>query len=479
VDVREYIQYDAVGLAELIRDGQVSAAEVQRTACESIMQVNPRLNALVGRLFDPPLAYDPNGPFAGIPFGVKDLSLHAEGVPTCLGSRITGTGVSYPQDTDLMKRFRAGGLAALGRTTTPEFGFNASTEPVAHGPTRNPWDRSRSCGGSSGGSAALVASRALTVAHATDGGGSIRIPSAWCGLVGLKPTRGRTPVGPDVGEALNGLGIQFVVTRTVRDAAAVLDAVHGGAVGDKYITTPPIRPYADEVRTAPRPLRIAVMTGAWSGVPIEPQHVDAAQRVAAELTAAGHAVEEATPPVDWDDLMEAQLPIWCGQMALTVSLLAEKSGASPGPETLEAVSLASIEAGRRLTAADLYAGLRTCNQISRAVSEWFLAYDVLLTPTTAQLPPPLGYLNQNDPSLDPRSWLDRICALCPFTAVFNVTGHPAMSLPLAQSAEGLPIGIQIVGRYGDEATLFQVASYLEQALPWIDRVPAVLAGAPP
>lgn len=256
----EYREYDAVGLAHLIKSGQVSAQEVQQLARQAILAVNPTLNALVGGLFEESLPSSTTGPFAGVPFVIKDLSLHAAGVKTAMGTRLVGEGIVFPHDTDLMTRFKQAGLVTLGRTATPEFGFNATTEPVSNGPTHNPWDPSRSSGGSSGGSAALVAARAIPVAHGTDGAGSLRIPAAWCGLVGLKPTRGRTPTGPDSDERLSGFGIDFALARTVRDSAALLDVVSGPGLGDKYFAAPPARPYAQEVGAAPGRLRIAMTT---------------------------------------------------------------------------------------------------------------------------------------------------------------------------------------------------------------------------
>ena len=314
-------------------------------------------------------------------------------------------------------------------------------------------DTSRSSGGSSGGSAALVAARALPVAHANDGGGSIRIPSAWCGLVGLKPTRGRTPMGPDFDELISGLASEFAVTRTVRDAAALLDAVNGPGTGDKYEIASPARPYAEEVGTPPGQLRIALTSRAWSGVPVEQEHVQAVESVGRELLSLGHRVEEASPPLDWEALVASQLPIWTTSLAGSAVLLSRRLGVELGPEVLEAVTLSCVEQGRRTTALDLLAAQRTGNFINRAVGAFFRDYDVLLTPTVATLPPPLGYLNQNDPTLDPRGWFDKVFAVVPFTPLFNGTGQPAMSLPLAQSREGLPIGVQCVARYGDEATL--------------------------
>jgi amidase len=275
----EYSEYDAVGLAHLIKSGQVSAQEVQQLARQAILTVNPTLNALVGGLFEEALPSSTTGPFAGVPFVVKDLVLHAAGVKTGMGTRLTGEGIVFPHDTDMMTRFKQAGLVTLGRTATPEFGFNVTTEPLSNGPTRNPWDSSRSTGGSSGGSAALVAARSIPVAHGTDGAGSIRIPAAWCGLVGLKPTRGRTPPGPDIDERLSGFGVEFALARTVRDTAALLDVVSGPGIGDKYFAAPPERPYAQEVGTPPGRLRIAMTTQAWSGVPVDKEYADTVSKV--------------------------------------------------------------------------------------------------------------------------------------------------------------------------------------------------------
>ena len=469
----EYSEYDAVGLAHLIKSGQVSAQEVQDLARQAILAVNPTLNALVGDLFEEALPSSATGPFAGVPFVVKDLSLHAAGVKTGMGTRLAGEGIIFPQDTDLMTRFKQAGLRTLGRTATPEFGFNLTTEPVSNGPTHNPWDLSRSSGGSSGGSAALVAARAVPVAHGTDGAGSLRIPAAWCGLVGLKPTRGRTPPGPDSDERLSGFGIDFALTRTVRDAAALLDAVSGPGVGDKYFAAPPERPFAQEVGAPPGRLRIATTTRAWSGAPVDKEYADTVSMVCNTLAAMGHDVEEASPQVDWECFIDANLPIWTASVADGALGLAHARGIDIGPDVLEAVTLTSVEYGRRLTAVDLLRALRLCKIISRDVGEFFGSYDVLVTPTVATPPPLLGSVNQNDPSLDPRGWLNKLFALIPFTPLFNMTGQPAISLPLGQSSEGLPIGVQLVARYGDEATLLRLAAQLEQALPWSLRRPSM------
>jgi amidase len=472
----EYIEYDAVGLAQLITSGQVSAQEVQQVARQAIASVNPELNALVGDLFDEPLPYATDGPFSGVPFAIKDLGIHAQGVPTRMGSRLTDQGIPFPNDTDLMTRFKQAGLATLGRTSCPEFGINASAESLANGPTRNPWNTALTTGGSSAGSSALVAARALPVAHGNDAGGSIRQPAAWCGLVGLKPTRGRIPVGPDYDEVLYGQGIEFALTRTVRDAAALLDAVNGSGSGDKYEIIPPAQPYAQEIGRDPGHLRIAITTQAWSGASVDQEHIKAIDALGKTLASLGHKVEEASPQFDWEIFMKSQLTLFASFVADGATGIAAALGTQLGPDVLEAVTLSYVEYGCRLTALDLNAAFRTNNILSRTVGAFFRDYDVLLTPTMATLPQPLGYFNQNDPTLDPLSWLYKsFTEVEPFTSLFNATGQPAISLPLAQSNNELPIGVQLVTRYGDETTLFRLAAQLEQACPWDKRRPRVVA----
>lgn len=469
----EYAAYDATGLAQLIAKGQVSATEVQQTARQAITAVNPKLNALVDNVFGEPLAYSAHGPFAGVPFLIKDLGVHAAGVPTRIGSRLTGEGITFERDTDLMARFRQAGLATLGRTSTPEFGFNATTEPLANGPVHNPWDLSRSSGGSSGGSAALVAARAVPVAHATDGGGSIRIPAAWCGIVGLKPTRGRISPGPDASEPLFGLSTQFALARTVRDVAALLDAVQGASVGDKYVIAPPARPYVEEISTPPGRLRIALTTRPWSGVAVDREYVQAVETLGRTLESLGHVVEQGSPHVNWEAFIKANATLWAAATSANVTELAKARRIEIGPQVVEATILTCIEYARTLSVLDVCAAEAACNVVNRSVGAFFSDYDVLVTPTVGGPPPPLGYLDANDASLDMLGWLNKLFDLVPFTPVFNVTGQPAISLPLGQDSHGLPIGLQFIARYGDEATLLRLAAQLEQALPWSDRHPAI------
>lgn len=472
----EYAEHDATGLAALIRDGDVSVAEVHNAARTAIEAVDETLNAVVSGPWEAPLAYDSAGKFAGIPFAIKDFAIHAAGVPTYFGSRLAGAGVVFPHDTALMTRFRAAGLATVASTTTPEFAFNGNTEPVAHGSTRNPWGPTRSAGGSSGGSAALVAARALPIAHATDGGGSIRIPASANGLVGLKPSRGRVSPGPGESEPLSGLGVEFGLTRSVRDCAALLDAVCGPVPGDKYIIRDPERPYINELNRDPGRLRIAIHTRSWSGGPVDSEVVAAVSAVGAVLEGLGHHVVPDTPVFDWEQFIDANLLVWTVSLAEGIGALAAAFGTTPGPDSLEATTLACAEYGRGVTATQLGGALAVFNQVSRTVGEFFTAYDLLLTPTLSAPPQPLGELDANDASLTPAQWMQKLLGVCSFTPLFNVTGGPAISLPLGWTGSGLPIGVQLAAPMCDEGTLIAVASQLETAMPWADRMPGVNAG---
>lgn len=477
MEPREYADLDATALAALIRDGEVTAEEVARTATEALAAVQPAVNGLVDGPFDSPLDHAADGPFAGVPFGLKDLIAHAAGVPTRSGTRLLGDGVPMPTDTHLMARFRRAGFATLGLTATPELGFNANTEAVATGSVRNPWDLARSPGGSSGGSAALVAARALPVAHANDGGGSIRIPAAACGLVGLKPSQGRTSPGPDYADPLLGMGVEFVLTRTVRDCAAVLDAVHGHEPGDRYALPDPVRPYADEARAGSRPLRIALHTAPFSGDgPVDASCVEATEAAGRVLEELGHHVERAAPQLDGAVFDDANFIAWTAFLADGVDGLAEALGLTPGPEHLEATTLACVEHGRTLRAADLFAADRVFNATRRTVADFHRTYDLILTPTMNVPNTAAGYLDADDASLGARGWYDRIFSTAGFTALSNMTGNPAISLPLGTSTEGWPVGVQLVAPYMGEATLLALAADLERALPWADRRPGTVVG---
>ncbi|MET7550939.1 amidase family protein [Streptomyces sp. NPDC005500] len=466
MDLHEYASYDAVGLRDLIRTGDITAAEVDSAARRALEIANADVNGLALPVFDQTLDYAASGPLAGVPFLIKDAGPVAEGVPFFNGSRsLPGFPAAY--DTDLMGRFRSAGLATLGLTTVPEMLISFSTESVKYGPTRNPWDLERGVGGSSGGAAALVAAGAVPMAHANDGAGSIRIPASCCGLVGLKPTRGRTSLGPDLDEFLFGMHCDFALTRTVRDAAQLLDAVHGPGIGDKYTAPPPLRPYVEELRTDPAALRVAITTQAWSGTPVDGEVAAAAVATGRMLEHMGHTVLEASPEIDWEALMNRMAKGLIG-VALPW-LMAPRPARS---DELEAVSWHVLEEARKLSAVDLMLALDQQNRLSRVVGSFFTQYDVLVTPTLGQLPAPHGTLQYDNSEHTVRTWLDSLMQYGPFTALFNITGQPAISLPLGWSTSGLPIGVQIVAGYGREDLLFQIASRLEEAMPWTSRVPA-------
>jgi amidase len=424
------------------------------------------------------LAAPTESPFYGVPFLIKDILLHARGVPCDVGSRLVHGTFVAPADTDLMQRFRRSGVITLGRTNTPEFGFNANTEPVLYGPTRNPWNPAHSAGGSSGGSSAAVAAGLVPIAHANDGGGSIRLPAAACGIVGLKPTRGRTPVGPELGDPLHGLGIEHVVCRSVRDCAAMLDAVEGPGVGDQFAIARPKRPYLEELRGPPRRMRIAFSAATYGDtVRPDPEVVLALTRVAKTCADLGHDIEEAKPVYDIEAFHRSNIVLWASFLAAAVAGIAAVTGRQPNAKTLESTVLANYEYGLKLTALDLEVALSTMNQVCRSVAPFFERYDLLLTPVWASPALKLGVLNANDPALDAKGWYQHLFRHIPYTALYNMTGQPAISLPLAESSGGLPIGIQAITRCGGEDTLMQIAGQLEHAMPWKDRRPAIHVGA--
>jgi amidase len=471
--LREYATFDGLGLAELVRRKEVKPEELVRTALSAIEAVNPALNAVIDVLdTGSTLAKGlPQGPFTGVPFLLKDLVLHMAGVPTDLGCRLF-RGMVFPHDTTLMTRYRQTGIIPLGRTNTPELGFNATTEPVLHGPTHNPWNPEYSPGGSSGGTAAAVSAGIVPVAYSNDGAGSIRIPASLCGLFGLKPTRGRTPAGPDVAEGLNGLGAEHVLSRSVRDSAAMLDATQGPEVGEPYAVVPPERPYLEEVGREPGRLRIAVSRASASGALADPECVAAVEDAAKLCRELGHDVVEAPPSYNLRAAEEAISAIWSSGTATWVDGLSAAMGRTPGPELLEASVWATVEYGREVKAVALQRAFAIMNHISRDLGRFFVEHDVLLTPTLPVAPFRLGVLNANAPTTV-QEWMRRVFSFCAFTVAFNLTGQPAMSVPLHWSAQGLPVGVQFAGRFGDEATLFRLAGQLERARPWAQRTPPI------
>lgn len=477
--LKEYAALDAVGLAHLVRRGDVSAAEVRNAAIEAIAAVDPVLNAVVEVWHDEPLAVAGSAaPFAGVPILLKDLAITAKGRRNELGSRFAA-GMTAPSDSILMSRFRTAGLTPLGRTTTPEMAISTTTESVATGPTRNPWDPSLNAGGSSGGSGTAVASGCVPVAHGTDAGGSIRVPAASVGVFGLKPTRGRVSNGPAVDEVWSGLAAQFVMTRSVRDSAALLDAVQGGAVGEPYEIRPPERLYADEVAREPDALRIGLMRHPLNGRSSAPAMIDALEGVARLCERAGHHVEEVRLDigVSWDGFVEAFAQIEAANTTTWLDSIAGLLGRKIAEHLLEPATRAVVAYGRGVSATDLLRALETRNAVTRRLGAFFCEQDVLLSPTLAELPLPIGAYNRPQADLDGLGWAGYVLERTPFCAPANVAGLPAMSMPLSMDAEsGLPIGSHFVAGFGREDLLFRLAGQLERAAPWSGRHPRVWAG---
>ena len=475
MDLDDYAACDATELRRLMQARQVDARDVREAALRAIEAVEPRLNAVVGGPYEDATAVE-DGPLAGVPFAVKD-TLPEAGRALGFGTRMLD-GFVARRDATLAERFRAAGLLSLVRSATPEFAFNIDTAPVVHGPTHNPWNPDRAPGGSSGGAAALVASRALPMAHANDGGGSIRIPAAWCGLVGLKPSRGRVPLGPSVGEAVGGFAHEFALTRSVRDAALLLDAVNGPAPGDRYYVARPRTPFSAAVRHDPGRLRVAVHTRSWFGVETAPEVRAAVQAAADALEGAGHHVEEACPAVADDALRECLTTVWSVDLAELAATFEHATGHPARPGVVEAASWASIRHGRDLTALDLQAAARVVNSTARRWGRFLDDYALLLCPTTPTAAPPSGTPDQDDPRFTTaNAWTDEVFSQVPFTPLANVTGQPAISVPVGETRDGLPVGVMLTAQTLREDLLLQVAAQLERALPWQGRTPAVEAAA--
>ena len=469
MELRDYTACDATELRRVLAAGEVSVGEVREAALRAIEAVEPRLNAVVGGPYEDAAVED--GPLTGIPFAVKD-TLPEAGRPLGFGTRLLD-GFVAERDGTLAERFRAAGLVSLARTATPEFAFNLDTAPVVHGPTRSPWDTGRSPGGSSGGAAALVASCALPLAHANDGGGSIRVPAAWCGLVGLKPSRGRVPLGPSVGEAVGGFAHEFAVTRSVRDAALLLDAVNGPAAGDRYYVEPPATPFAETLQSEPGPLRVALRTESFFGVETAPEVRAAVESAARALEELGNRVEETCPDVAVDRLRKCVTDVWSVDLAELATTFAAATGREAA-EHAEAASLACIRHGRALTALDLQDAARVVNSTGRRWGRFLDEYDLFLCPTAPTAATASGTPDQDDATIaSAEEWIDRVFSLSPFTPLANLTGQPSVSLPLGVSDDGLPLGVMLTAQTLREDVLLQVAAQLERALPWAARTPAV------
>lgn len=493
----DYDDLDGLGLAELVRSGEASPAELVECAIDRIERRNPRLNAVIHPMYERARAQAaaelPQGPFRGVPMLVKDLLTAIEGEPIASGSAFYRGHVA-PVTSELARRYIATGAVVVGKTNTPEFGLLPTTEPVAFGPSRNPYDPSRTTGGSSGGSGAAVAARLVPLAGGGDGGGSIRIPSSCCGLFGLKPTRGRTPTGPLAAEGWDGFAIEHVLTRSVRDSAAMLDAVSGWFPGDHHFLPPPSSPFAGEVGAAPGRLRIAISTRPYLPSKVSPEVIAAVEDVARLCAELGHEVIDDAPALDGGAFGRDFVTVISGQTAALVREAEDQMGRKAGAEDLEVKTRLAAASGAAFSAGDyVYAKARLLDQ-ARRVHQFMDRVDVLLNPTVALPPPPLGFVEKTGVQATAERiaarlplgklltfgpLLDQIAAeafeFVPWTPIYNVTGQPSMSVPLSMSAGGLPIGSMFTARFGDEATLFRLAAQLEAARPWAATRPPGLA----
>jgi amidase len=491
---KEYGQHDALGLAELIRRGDVTASEVLEAALARAEAVNPRLNAIIIPMHDIARARAKeklDGPFAGVPFLTKDLFQEYAGVRTAYGCKaLKNANYTAAEHSEITRRWLAAGTVIFGRTNTPEFGAKGITEPDAWGPTRNPWNLAHVPGGSSGGSAAAVAAGIVPMAGGNDGGGSIRLPAGHCGLFGLKPGRGRTPWGPTYGEMMHGAAMNHVLTRSVRDSAAMLDATHGPEIGSMDRIEPPERPYLEEVTREPGRLKIGFTMKSPIGTDVHPEAVIAVQKTAQLLASMGHHVEEAEPVIDGMQLAQDFVTMWFANCAATVDIIKQQTGC--GNEGFELDTLAMVAFGKASRAHEYVAGYMRWNEYTRKLGEFHQKYDLFMTPTMALPPARIG-------EIATPGWqqvaLKILMALrltglvlksgmieemvrenlkwVPFTQVGNLTGAPGMSVPLHWTADGLPLGTHFVAPHGGEGRLFRLAGQLERAQPWNDKRPAL------
>ena len=475
-----FVALDATAQAELVRRGEASPLELVDAAIARIEALDGRIGSVVTRLFEqarrqassPDL---PQGPFRGVPFLLKDLVAATAGDPLFKGNRaLRDAGYKAPADTALARRFREAGLVTVGKSNTPEFGFTVTTEPEAIGPSRNPWNPEHSTGGSSGGSAAAVAARLVPLAHANDGGGSIRVPASECGLVGLKPSRARVSLAP-LGEDWHGFVAEGVVSLSVRDTAAALDAIAGAEAGDPYAAPPRERPYREELDRRPKGLRIGLLRQRPGGGAVHGECQAAVEKAGRLLEELAHHVEESHPAaLEEAEMGEHFSAVVMAHAARNYDETGEILGRSPGRDDFEAYTWSMMERGRELGAARYIAASEWLQTWSRRVAGWWSdGFDLLVTPTLAEPPPPLGTLSSA--SGPPEEVLDRVLGLIPFTPAYNVTGQPALSLPLHWSESGLPVGVQLVAASGREDLLIAVASRLEEAAPWIERRPPLCA----
>jgi amidase len=472
----EYIDFDGLGLAELVRGGEVSATALAEAAIARIESVDQSINAVVERSY--PAAReaarhaDSSAPFCGVPFLAKDMNIEIAGMQLTYSCRWLEHVPPAAADAPLAARWRAAGLTLLGRTNTPEFAGEFVTEPTWRGPTRNPWDLALSPGGSSGGAAAAVAAGLVPIAHGTDSGGSIRVPAAVCGLVGLKPSRGWVPVGPNLDELAGGLDCEHALTRTVRDTAMMLDAT----AGPESLSRIPLRAsngaFTSAVGAPVPPLKIGVLLNAPGGAVPNDQIGAAVEEVAHFLAGAGHTLTRVSFP-DSADIGKPAGVIWLTAIAEEIDFYTQRLGRAPAPDELEALTRAGLALGKRCTAVDYLRARRALSRATREMVETFRDFDFLMLPCTADFPPRIGQIDGRTPAFDLDRWNAESYGFAPYTEIFNVTGQPAISLPLAVSKDGLPIGIQFAAPLGEDARLISLAAWLERERPWKERLAAL------
>ncbi len=472
-----FVESDALRLAELVRQKEVTPAELTETAINLIESLDPKLNAVVIRDFERARARaaepGPNGPFGGVPYLLKNIGSGCEGLPLTNSLPFRKEYVS-PSDSEMVRRIKSSGLNILGRTNVPEQGWCISTEPRMYGPTVNPWNTAVTAGGSSGGAVSAVASRMIPMAEASDGGGSIRAPASCCGVVGLKPSRGRISYGPDDVDVWFGSVSTFAVTRSVRDTASLLDATAVIMPGDPYTPPTPAQSWLDCLREPMKPLKIGyALTPPWGG-PFASEVTDAMNQTLSLLEELGHALEEHPMVTDLEAAWRDYNQMNSVQTVLEFEDMAKLLG-RPIPESeLIAFNRAWLGRGRGLSARDYARSVAAVRKANQSVQAELAAFDVFLTPTLTQLPRPVGYWDLNEPNFDKyiATWTDAA-----FLFPFNLSGLPAISVPAAWTEDDIPIGVQLVGRYGDEATILQLSAQLEQVRPWIHRRPSICAGA--
>jgi len=466
----DYVRHDATGLAVLIRDGSLTAAEVLEAAIARAEAVNPSINAIVDTLFDEARerAEHPfSGPFTGVPWAVKDLGTPVQGARETRGSRAF-TGERAAADSELVRRFRAAGLNIFCTSTTPEFGSAGTTESMLHGPTRNPWNLSKTAGGSSGGAAALVAAGVIPAAHGSDSGGSIRLPASCCGLLGLKPSRGRLPVAFNATEVKMGTSVSGALTRSVRDMAALLDALHGPELGSRYAAPAPQSSFLTAMEETPRPLRIALQLRPFSDIPVEQACLDAANEAAALCEVLGHHVEEARAPIDGQALNQAFMLIATSDVYAGLKRAERELGRSIAIDDLEPVTATIMAMAGEIRAHQLLDADHVLQHAAILMARFQEHYDVILTPGVAQAPVDLGVLALDRSVAE---WAEAMGRFSPFTSVYNQTGQPAIMVPMSWTSENLPIGVQFAARLGDEAALLALGRQIEVAKPWFQLRP--------